>query len=170
MVREEVVTKMPKGNLYLPPGCPGAHRGKKRLSFGARAASGGEAWNSNWGVKVLMGLVVPYTRKIVLIFWCWVLYASTAPENCRGAWMLLLLCLWTDCISRAGKKRTMGAGCKITSLSLFPPRWNDDYFLTNLTGKNTKPNTISFPEIVAYAPYPSPTILACAHFQCDILY
>lgn len=67
MVRYEVITKMPKGNLHLPPGCSGTHRGKKRLPFGARAASGGEAWNSNWGVKVLVELVLSCTRKIVLI-------------------------------------------------------------------------------------------------------
>lgn len=66
-VRYEVITKMPKGSLYLPAGCSGTHRGKKRLPFGASAASGGEPWSSDWGVKVLMDLVLSYTRQIVLI-------------------------------------------------------------------------------------------------------
>ena len=75
---------------------------QQSLSFGARAASWGEAGNSNWGVKALMKFVFSYTGKIIIIsgvetFMFLLPYRIAEVSEC---W--LLLCLRADCVSRTG--------------------------------------------------------------------
>lgn len=90
MVRCDVITKMPKGNFYLPPGSSGTHRGKERLPLEPGLLLGGRLGTQTGESRSWWSFYSPTQGKLFL-FLVLNLYASTA----------LWLCLQTDCIARA---------------------------------------------------------------------